>query len=83
MFDTIKEALEELKQGKMIIVTDDESRENEGDLLMPIENATPENVNFMATYGRGLICAPLSSKYIKKLNLNQMKEDNQDKYKTA
>ena len=83
MFDKIEEALEELKKGKMIIVTDNEDRENEGDLLMPIENATPENINFMATHGRGLICAPLSDYYIDKLKLTQMKDDNQDKFKTA
>ena len=83
MFDKIEEALEDLRNGKMIIVTDNEDRENEGDLLMPIENATPENINFMATHGRGLICAPLSDYYIDKLKLTQMKDDNEDKFKTA
>ena len=57
-FNTILEAVEDLKQGKMIIVVDDEDRENEGDLLMAADMVTPEAINFMAKYGRGLICMP-------------------------
>ena len=57
--NTIEEAIEDIKQGKVIIVVDDEDRENEGDFLTAAENVTPEIVNFMATHGRGLICAPL------------------------
>ena len=59
--NTIEEALEDLKNNKVIIVVDDENRENEGDFIFPAENITPEVVNFMATHGRGLICVPLTS----------------------
>ena len=57
-FDTVEQALEELKRGKIILVTDDEDRENEGDFICAAEFATTENLNFMATYGKGLICMP-------------------------
>ncbi len=67
MFNTIEEAIEDIKNGKMVIVVDDESRENEGDLLMAAEMATPESINFMATYGRGLICLPATEKNLKVL----------------
>ncbi len=60
MFHTIDEALEDLKAGKVIIVVDDEDRENEGDFVVLAEHATPDNINFMAVHGRGLICTPLS-----------------------
>ncbi|MGN1386811.1 MAG: 3,4-dihydroxy-2-butanone-4-phosphate synthase, partial [Bacillus sp. (in: firmicutes)] len=83
MFSTIEEALEDLKAGKIIIVVDDENRENEGDFVVLAENATPENINFMATYGRGLICAPISQQIAKKLNLHPMVSQNQDNYQTA
>lgn len=83
MFSTIEDALEDLKAGKIIIVVDDENRENEGDFVVLAENATPENINFMATYGRGLICAPISQKIAKKLNLHPMVSQNQDNYQTA
>ena len=63
MFHTIEEALEDLKAGKMIIVVDDEDRENEGDFLALADYATPETVNFMAKEGRGLICVPLTEEY--------------------
>lgn len=81
--NTIKEALEDLRQGKMIIVVDDEDRENEGDLLMPAETITSEAINFMATYGRGLICMPLEETQARKIGLNAMVESNTDSYKTA
>ena len=59
-FNTIEEAIEDIKQGKIIVVVDDEDRENEGDLLMAAELVTPESINFMATYAKGLICTPSS-----------------------
>ena len=77
-FNTIEEALEDLRQGKLILVTDDEDRENEGDLICAAEFATTENVNFMAMHAKGLICMPMSHEYIKKLRLPQMVDDNTD-----
>ncbi len=82
-FDTIEEALEELRQGRVILVTDDEDRENEGDLICAAQFATTENVNFMATHGKGLICMPMSAKLCKKLSFPQMVEENQDNHETA
>jgi 3,4-dihydroxy 2-butanone 4-phosphate synthase/GTP cyclohydrolase II len=82
-FNTIEEALEDLKKGKMIVVVDDEDRENEGDLLMPIETVTPEAVNFMATYGRGLICAPVEKSKARELDLEPMVVNNSDPKETA
>lgn len=82
-FNTIEEALEDIKAGKVIIVVDDEDRENEGDLIMAAEKATPETINFMATFGRGLICAPLTTERLKELDLNQMVENNTDPHCTA
>lgn len=83
MFNTIEEALNDLRAGKLILVTDDENRENEGDLICAAEFATTENVNFMAMHAKGLICMPMSEKYIKKLRLPQMVEDNTDNHETA
>ncbi|WP_319378189.1 3,4-dihydroxy-2-butanone-4-phosphate synthase [uncultured Methanocorpusculum sp.] len=71
-FNTIEEALESLRNGEMIIVTDDENRENEGDLICAAEHATTENVNFMAKYGRGLICMPMGRSLVEKLCLPPM-----------
>ncbi|WP_138160306.1 bifunctional 3,4-dihydroxy-2-butanone-4-phosphate synthase/GTP cyclohydrolase II [Peptoniphilus catoniae] len=82
-FSTIKEAVEDLKQGKMILVTDDEDRENEGDLICAAEFATTENVNFMATYGKGLICMPMTRDYVEKLRFPQMVSNNTDNHETA
>lgn len=82
-YNTIEEALEELRQGRMILVTDDPDRENEGDLICAAEFATTENVNFMATHGKGLICMPMSEKLGKKLMLPQMVSDNTDNHCTA
>ena len=65
--NTIEEAIQDIKDGKVIIVVDDENRENEGDFLAAAENVTPEMINFMATHGRGLICAPLTEKRCKEL----------------
>ena len=69
MFSRFEEALEELKKGNMIVVVDDEDRENEGDLLMAAEKATPEAVNFMAVHGRGLICVPMTEERLKELRV--------------
>lgn len=82
-YNTIEEALEDLKNGKIIIVTDDEDRENEGDLICAGEYATTENVNFMASYAKGLICMPMSKKMTTKLGLNQMVTNNTDNHCTA
>lgn len=82
-FDTIEEALEELRRGRVILVTDDEDRENEGDLICAAQFATTENVNFMATHGKGLICMPMSAKLCKRLSFPQMVEENQDNHETA
>ncbi len=82
-FSTIEEALEDLKNGKIILVTDDEDRENEGDFICAAEFATTENVNFMATFGKGLICMPMAEHYIKKLQFPQMVSNNTDNHETA
>ena len=82
-FNTIEEALDDLRNGKMIIVVDDPDRENEGDLICAAEFATVENVNFMATYGKGLICMPMNRELTNKLKLNQMVTENTDNHCTA
>ncbi len=82
-FDTVEQALEELKRGKIILVTDDEDRENEGDFICAAEFATTENLNFMATHGKGLICMPMSKEICEKLKLPQMVTDNTDNHETA
>lgn len=81
--DSISEAIADIKAGKVIIVVDDENRENEGDFLAAAEKVTPEMINFMATYGRGLICCPLTEKRCKKLNLDMMVGTNTDPMETA
>lgn len=83
MFYTVEEALEDLKQGKAVIVIDDEDRENEGDFIALAEHATPENINLMATEGRGLICVPVTEGLAKKLKVGLMTDDNTDEYGTA
>lgn len=83
MLHSIEEAIEDLKQGKMIVVVDDEDRENEGDLLALAEFMTPETINFMATYGRGLICTPISQQLALKLGLHPMVRHNTDNHQTA
>ena len=70
VFDPVEDLVADLRQGKMVIVTDDEHRENEGDLVLPAAHVTPEAITFMATYGRGLICAPLSAERASELNLS-------------
>jgi 3,4-dihydroxy 2-butanone 4-phosphate synthase/GTP cyclohydrolase II len=80
--NTIEEAIEEIQNGRVIIVVDDENRENEGDFLTAARNATPEVINFMATHGRGLICAPISSDRCDKLGLELMVKNNSAAYET-
>ena len=79
----IENALKALKEGKIILVTDDEDRENEGDLICSAEAATTENVNFMATYAKGLICMPMSQAIADRLRLSPMFEHNTDNHETA
>lgn len=81
--NTIEEAIEDIRQGKIIIVVDDEDRENEGDFLAAAEKVTPEMINFMATHGRGLICAPLTENRCKELELKPMVTNNTDHMETA
>ncbi len=81
--NTIEEAIEDIRQGKIIIVVDDEDRENEGDFLAAAEKITPEMINFMATHGRGLICAPLTESRCKELELKPMVTNNTDHMETA
>ncbi|MEW6026216.1 MAG: 3,4-dihydroxy-2-butanone-4-phosphate synthase, partial [Planctomycetota bacterium] len=83
IFATVPEVLKDLKQGKMIVLVDDEDRENEGDLMMLAEKVTPDAVNFMAKYGRGLICLTLTDEKADKLNLPLMVRDNTSKFETA
>ncbi|MBU9711223.1 3,4-dihydroxy-2-butanone-4-phosphate synthase [Bacillus tamaricis] len=83
MFHSITEAIQDLKQGKMIIVVDDEDRENEGDLLGLGDYITSDMINFMITYGKGLVCAPITYKRSKELNLPLMITENTEQYKTA
>ena len=82
-FNTVDEAIEDLKKGKIILVTDDAERENEGDFICAAEFATTENINFMANYGKGLICMPMSEDYVKKLEIPQMVDKNTDNHETA
>lgn len=81
--NTIEEAIEDIRQGKIIIVVDDEDRENEGDFLAAAEMVTPEMINFMATHGRGLICVPLTENRCKELGLHAMVNNNTDPMETA
>ncbi|WP_346882522.1 3,4-dihydroxy-2-butanone-4-phosphate synthase [uncultured Algibacter sp.] len=81
--NTIHEAIDDIRNGKVIIVVDDENRENEGDFLAAADKVTPEMINFMATHGRGLICAPLTETRCKELELNMMVRNNTDPMETA
>jgi 3,4-dihydroxy 2-butanone 4-phosphate synthase/GTP cyclohydrolase II len=81
--NTIEEAIEDIRQGKIIIVVDDEDRENEGDFLAAADKVTPEMINFMATYGKGLICTPLTESRCKELELHAMVSNNTDNMETA
>jgi len=82
-FNSIEEGIKDIKEGKMVIVVDDEGRENEGDLVVPAEMATTENINFMIKYARGLVCAPIEEEIAVKLGLNPMVERNTDNHETA
>lgn len=82
-YNTIPEAIEALKRGEIIMCTDDENRENEGDLICAAQSVTTENLNFMATYGKGLICTPMSAAIASKLHLPQMVSENTDNHQTA
>lgn len=82
-FNTIEDAIKDIKEGKIIIVIDNPDRENEGDLLMAAEKVTGESINFMAKYGRGLICMPVEEKRLKKLKIGPMVEKNTDNHETA
>lgn len=82
-FNTIQDAVDALKRGEIILVTDDENRENEGDFICAAEFATSENINFMATYGKGLICMPMSEELGGRLKLSQMVENNTESHATA
>ncbi len=82
-FNTIEEAIEDIKNGKIVIVVDDEDRENEGDLIMAAEKVTTETMNFIVTYAKGLVCLPADASMINRLNLPQMVENNTDNHCTA
>ena len=82
-FNTVEEALADLRAGKIILVTDDPDRENEGDFICAAQFATTENINFMATHGKGLICMPMSAEFVEKLQIPQMVSKNTDNHETA
>src|SRR5437763_1322534 len=81
-FDAIDDVVSDIAKGRIVIVTDDADRENEGDLVMAAEKVTPEAINFMATHGRGLICAPISNERAEQLGLQRMVVRNREKHKT-
>ena len=81
-FDSVESAIEAIGNGGMVVVADDENRENEGDLVMAADKATPESVNMMILHARGLICAPTTSHQLKRLGINQMVAENRDPYRT-
>lgn len=83
MLNRIEEAILDIEQGKMVIVTDDENRENEGDLIMAAEMVTADDITFMANKGKGLICAPISSGLAKKFKLEPMVKENDSVHSTA
>src|SRR6187551_2944847 len=82
IFDSIESVIAELKRGRMVILVDDADRENEGDLIMAAEHVTPEAVNFMARFGRGLICVPTTSDRLKQLGIERMVTQNRESFKT-
>ena len=82
-FTTVEQAIIDIKDGKMIVVVDDEDRENEGDLIIAAETVTPEDINFMATYAKGLICTPVEGKRLDELGIAQMVQNNTDNHETA
>ena len=82
-FSAIQDAIEDIRQGKMVVVVDDEDRENEGDIVIAAEHVTPEAINFMATYAKGLICTPMEGERLDALNIPQMVANNTDHHETA
>ena len=82
-FATIEQAIDDIRRGKMIVVVDDEDRENEGDLIIAAETCTPADINFMATHAKGLICTPIDGKRLDELEIGQMVTDNTDNHETA
>ena len=82
-FDAVEECMEEIRQGRMIVVTDDADRENEGDLVMAAEKVTPDAINFMAKHGRGLICVPTTARRLRALGIERMVRENKDPFRTA
>src|ERR1035437_406067 len=82
-FNTIEEAVDDIRQGKMVVVVDDEDRENEGDLILAAEKVTPEAINFMVKHAGGLICMPIIQKRLDELNIEMMVHNNTDKKQTA
>lgn len=82
MFNSIEQAIEDFREGRMLIVVDDEDRENEGDFIMAAEKVTPEKINFLAKYGRGLICVPMTGEWLDELDLYPMVSENTEKLKT-
>ena len=82
LFDSIDSVIADLRKGKMVIVVDDEDRENEGDLIMAGEHVTPSDINFMAKHGRGLICVPTSSERLQQLGIERMVLQNRESFKT-
>jgi len=83
MFATIEEAIEDIREGRMVIIVDDEDRENEGDLTLAAEKVTPEAINFMARHGRGLICLTLTEERLDHLRIGPMSVENTSNYGTA
>src|SRR5258706_15098753 len=81
-FDSIESVISDLQKGRMVIIIDDADRENEGDLVMAAERVTPEAINFMAKFGRGLICVPTTSERLKQLGIEQMVTQNRESFKT-
>src|SRR5215207_3211007 len=82
-FDTVESVIADIRKGRMVIVVDDADRENEGDLIMAAEKATPSAINFMSKYGRGLICVPTTSERLKQLGIEEMVMQNRESFKTA
>ena len=81
-FDSVESVLTDIRRGKMVIVVDDEDRENEGDLIMAAEHATPKSINFMAKHGRGLICVPTTEDRLRQLGIERMVPRNQESFQT-
>ena len=82
-YNTVEEAIKDIREGKIVLVTDDPDRENEGDMICAAEFATQENINFMATHAKGLICTPMSAELAAKLNFPPMVAENTDNHSTA